>query len=258
MKIDKPLKAQIPELRSLWKEAFGDTDEFLDIFEAKAFSLDRCRCITVDDSVVAALYWFDCQFMDKPIAYIYAVATTKSARGQGLCHALMKDTHKHLRELGYVGTILVPGSNELFHFYEGIGYETCTHIQEISFEDSMLQALESNPISLRSLNVEEYAQLRRNFLPKDAVIQEEENLDFLQTQADFYAGDDFLLAASKEGDSLHGIELLGNTSVIPELLQTFGCSKGRFRVSGKDSPFGMYYPLVDMNCVPSYFGFAFD
>ena len=31
MTIDRPLPQQIPDLRRLWKEAFGDTDDFLDI-----------------------------------------------------------------------------------------------------------------------------------------------------------------------------------------------------------------------------------
>ena len=33
----------IPGLRELWKKAFGDTDEFLDLFFSTAYSPDRCR-----------------------------------------------------------------------------------------------------------------------------------------------------------------------------------------------------------------------
>ena len=60
MIIDHPTTTQIPQLRSLWKEAFGDSDAFLDIFFQRAFSPQRCCCVTQGDAVVAALYWFDC------------------------------------------------------------------------------------------------------------------------------------------------------------------------------------------------------
>ena len=93
-KIGEPLPSQQKELRLLWKEAFGDDDTFLDTFEATAFSSSRCRCATINSRVVAALYWFDCSMNEKKIAYIYAVATSIKFRGQGICHALIEDTHQ--------------------------------------------------------------------------------------------------------------------------------------------------------------------
>ena len=43
MRIDHPDLGQIPELRQLWKEAFGDSDAFLDAFFMVAFSqIDAC------------------------------------------------------------------------------------------------------------------------------------------------------------------------------------------------------------------------
>ena len=56
MTIDCPNQAQIPQLRALWQEAFGDTDAFLDIFFHRAYARSRSRCITQDGRVIAALY----------------------------------------------------------------------------------------------------------------------------------------------------------------------------------------------------------
>ena len=81
MIIDYPAENAIPQLRGLWKEAFGDEDAFLDAFFATGFSPDRCRCVTVDGQLAAALYWFDCSWEEKPLAYLYAVATGKAYRG---------------------------------------------------------------------------------------------------------------------------------------------------------------------------------
>ena len=121
MNIDLPKSSYVPQLRALWKEAFGDTDEFLDTFFTAAYSADRCRCCTENGEVIAALYWFDCSYGDEKIAYIYAVATAKAHRGRGICKRLMEDTHAYLSAHAYGAAMLVPGSEGLFAFYERLG-----------------------------------------------------------------------------------------------------------------------------------------
>ncbi len=252
MIIDAPISAQIPALRTLWQEAFGDTDDFLDIFFTTAFSPERCRCIDRDGEIVAALYWFDCSYDDQPIAYLYAIATAKAYQGQGLCRKLMENTHRHLRSLGYAGAILVPGTKELFSFYERGGYTVCSHIGTLTCAAAKVH-VEIVPIS-----AEEYAMRRRKLLPENGVIQEGENLRFLQTQANLYATDTALLAARREGDTLRGLELLGNSSQASAITNTLGCDTGKFRTPFGDTPFAMYYPLAEDSLPPSYFGLAFD
>jgi len=254
MKIHKPSSTQIIGLRLLWKEAFGDTDNFLDCFFNFAFHVNRCRCVTIDNDVVAMLYWFDCQLESKTIAYIYAVATKKDYQKKGLCRALLEHTHSQLKSLGYAGAILVPGSDKLFQFYKKMGYETCSEICE--FEATANSA----NIMVRHVDKKEYGMLRRKMLPFNSVIQEKENLDFLECQADFIAGNDFLLAFSKESskDSLHVIEFLGNSKLASSILYKLGFSKGTFRGPGKGIPFAMYHNLTKENLIPNYFGLAFD
>lgn len=255
MNIDFPRDFHIPLLRSLWKESFHDSEDFINAFFQTAFSTDRCIIVLINEKPAAALYWFDCLYLDRRIAYLYAVATAKNYRGQGLCHQLLEDTHLHLTGLGYEGTILVPGNKELFKLYAGMGYEICSSMQEIY----CTKASERTQIHL--IDTDEYAKLRRQFLPKGGVIQENENLYFFQTQAKFYAGPEFLLAAREDVGILYGIEFLGNVMEIPKILQSFGYEKGRFRIPGekKDIPFSMYHPLKNSNLPPpSYFGLAFD
>lgn len=255
MNISTPQKPQLPSLRSLWQEAFGDTEEFLDTFYATAFHPERCLCVTIEDTVTAALYWFDCQHETKPIAYLYAVATAKSFRGQGLCHKLMEHTHCHLAALGYEGSILVPGSPELFSFYESMGYQTCSSVNQITCNG----ADTSEKFNLRQTDKAEYAMLRRQFLPQGGVIQEKENLDFLEAQARFYTGSGFLLAACKEGSVLRVLELLGETRFSCDMVSALGCSRGVLRTPGKDIPFAMYRPLGNSKLsAPTYFGLPFD
>lgn len=242
----------ISTLRDLWKEAFSDKDFFLDSFFCTAFHVDHCRTAMVNNELAAVLYWFDCSVNGQKLAYIYAVATAEKYRGNGLCHILLADTHRHLKELGYKGSLLVPGSEALIGLYEGAEYELCTKIDTISCTS------ENKQLVIRKIDKHEYAALRRQFLPRDSVLQENDNLDFLNTQASFYAGENFLLCAAIEKENLYGIELLGDTSLAPGILYALDCQDGTFRTPGKETPFAMYHALTEDAVEPSYFGFAFD
>lgn len=250
MNIDYPLQSQTDELRALWQEAFGDDDVFLDQFFTYGFAPDRCRCLTVDGRVAAALYWFDCSFEGKPMAYLYGVATAKAFRGKGLCRALAENTHQHLKYLGYAGEVLVPAEENLFQMYEKMGYSVCSSVSEF------VCTAASEPAQMRKVDAEEFRLLRRQFLPEDGVVQEGDNLNFLQTMADFYAGEDFLVVVA-QGEDFFAPELLGNEQAAPGILAALRHNKGRFRGPGGGTPFAMYLSLSDCPA-PGYFGLAFD
>ena len=241
----------IPGLRRLWKEAFSDTDEFLDVFFSTAFASERSFIIEEKDKVTSALYVFDCLYKEEKIAYIYAVATAKDHRGKGLCRKLMEHTHKALRASGYKGAILVPGEPTLFDFYSKIGYKTCCYLNEVTDSSGSC----GEPV--QEISAEDFALLRRQMLPANVVIQEGENLEFLRAYAGFYKGDDFLFTASNENGTLVCHEFLGNTAKIPNVLRTMGCKEGTFRTIGKERPFAMYLPFEGED-FPAHFGFAFD
>lgn len=251
MTIDFPTGKDVKALRSLWREAFGDSEEFLDSFTATAMDANRCFIATEDGQLAAMLYWFDCSCRGKKVAYLYAVATAKAFQGRGICHKLMDHTHRYLAGLDYAGTLLVPGEESLFGFYEKMGYQNCCSM--LAFPCTT----DGNAPALRPVDAAEYGRLRRTLLPEGAVVQEKENLDFLATMANFYAGTGFILAASKEGQQLTAYELLGDRTAAPGILTALGCSQGEFRVFGKGAPFTMYRPLTS-DPAPTYFAFAFD
>lgn len=251
MTIKSPTQDQIPQLRKLWQQAFGDTDAFLDIFFSAAFSPTRCRCVLVEGDVAAALYWFSCEAGGQPLAYLYAVATDEKFRGRGLCRRLMEDTHSHLASLGYAGALLVPGDAGLREMYRGMGYADATGIQTFSCKADQ-------PVLLEELDAAEYAAQRRKLLPPNGVVQEGENLRFLERLGRFYRGEDFLLCAVKAGDCLTVPELLGNAAAAPGIVAALGCKEGAFTVPGEEKPFAMVIALTPDFQKPSHFAFAFD
>ena len=194
--------ADIPALRQLWQEAFGDSAEFLDRFFRVGFSYDRCNCVREAGKVSAALYWFDCLWQGKKVAYIYAVATAKALRGKGLCRRLMEDTHALLHSRGYAGAALVPANAGLVALYQKFGYrEFCTVSRGTVAVENISSAQKISP--------EEYHALRQTLLGENALLQNPTALDFLATYGAFYKATEGLFCGYREGDTFHLEEDLG-------------------------------------------------
>lgn len=252
MKIDFPVPGQYKQLLQLWQEAFGDSEEFIEGFFYTGFSPARCRCVTEDGRVLAALYWLEAQYADQRFAYIYAVAVAKAARGQGLSRLLMADTHAHLILRGYDGAMLVPQDAGLRQMYGKLGYRDCTTVREFTARAG------DEPETLRRIDRDTYARLRRELLPTGGVIQEEENIAYLETMAFFYQGDGLLVAANAVNGKLWCPELLGDLGRAPGILTALNCTEGSFRGPGEGVPFAMFLPLVPWAREPGYLGLSFD
>ena len=235
------------KLKGLWKTVFGDSDAFLDAFFSIAYSPDRCQFFSEDGRVVSALYWFDCEYEGGKLAYIYAVATDPNHRGKGLASRLMQQTHAHLKELGYAGAVLKP-ANGLFPFYERLGYQTSGYIRRFT-------AQAGEAVSLKELSPAEFGQLRRNYLPANAVYQEGLTLDFLHSFAHFYAFNDALVCAAPQEGVI--FEYLGNPNSAPGILRALGIAEAEIPTIGQEIPYTMFYPL---NCtkIPGYLGITLE
>lgn len=237
-------------LRRLWQQAFGDTEEFLDLFFDRAFSPQRCLWCEDDGQVTAALYWLDCSYRGQKTAYVYAVATDRDHRGRGLCRSLMERLHGLLRSWGYAGAVLVPGAPELAGLYEKLGYRFSGGSREAEYLAG------AEPVSVKPISRDAYQILRRKYLPPDSVIQEGENLELLDALGAFYALEKGCLWISQGPDGSAAGELLGDPSLAPGILRTLGMDRGRFWGPG-NTPFAMFLPLDDLPG-PAYLGFAFD
>ena len=252
MKPDFPKLRQIPGLRTLWKEAFGDSDAFLDLFFAAGFSPQRCRCIAKEDAVEAVCYWFDVTCLGQKFAYVYAVATAKASRGQGLCRTLLADCAELLKAQGYAGILLVPQDEGLIRMYGSMGYLPATELGESFW------AAGTEILPLEELSAEEHSVLRERYLPPASVLQTGAGLTFLATQARFYTGSDFLAVVSRETEHLRILEFLGNSNSIPALIHTLGSLEATVRMPGNDRPYAMYLPLTNDCKKPEYFAFSYD
>lgn len=252
MNIMCPGEDQIPALRQLWKDAFGDEDDFLDIFYGVAFAPERCRCILEGDRIAAALYWFDCECDGAKLAYLYGVATAPDCRGRGLCRALMADTARHLEAEGYQGIVLVPQKPGLIRMYAGMGYTPCGGVTEFH----VMAGEEALP--MRKCGPTHFSRRRRALLPPGGVIQEGVSALFLAAQTKLRVGDGWTAAVTEVDGMLWCPEFLGDPALAPGLVKALGYREGSFRVPGSERPFAMFRPLSKDCPQPAYFGLAFD
>ena len=252
MKFDYPQAHQIPQLRLLWKNAFGDPDVFLDGFFTTGYDPRRCRCALVEGRVAAALYWFDISWDNLKCAYLYAVATDPDFRGRGLCRHLMEDTARILKENGYEGILLVPQDEGLFSMYGKMGYLPGTSINEFHC------AASDAAVSIREISAAEYATRRAALLPPGTVTQEGNNLPFLEWLARFYVCDGFLAVVSRAPDHLRVLEYLGDPTQTGALVAALGQREATIRTPGNEKAFSMYLPLHSNCPKPEYFAFCFD
>ena len=252
MKIDCPAPELVPQLRALWKEAFGDTDAFLDLFFGTAFDPGHCRCIQTQGRVTAALYWLDFHLEGRKFAYIYAVATGKDCRGQGLCTRLMADTAAHLRKEGYHTALLVPQDAGLRAMYGRMGYLDTGRI------DVFFCAAGDTPVPIRKITAAEYANARRQAAPAGSPQPGNRAVAFLETLADLYEGSSFLAAVSNETEHLRILEYLGDRKDLPGLIAALGATEATVRAPGDTAPFAMFLPLGEEQNVTEYFALAFD
>lgn len=252
MHIDYPSLGAVPGLRKLWKEAFSDTDAFLDAFFETAFSPRRCRCITAGGEVLAALYWFEGTCEDQRFAYLYAVATAASHRGRGLFSALLADTRKVLTAEGFDGILLVPETESLGRMYEKFGFSPCTAVKTGEVRAA------SEAAAFREIGPAEFAALRRELLPACSVIQEGETLSFLGSQCRFWAGEAWLAAGQIYEGKLVSQEFLGDLSALPGLLCALGIEVGTYRMPGEEKNFAYLLKLQPGCLRPRYLGLALD
>ncbi len=240
----------LSRLISLWKEAFSDDSGYFDCFSALCFSPDHALVLKEKGGILSALYILDCEFKGKKLGYIYAVATYKAYRGQGLATRLLEFSDEYMKAHGYSAALLRPASDRLFGFYEKLGYD-------IILKKDRFEAAADGFSDIAKISAAEYARRRTEFLPLGAVLQPTVQLSLFESYANLYMGDGFLLAAEERNGTLYAAEFLGNREVAPAITAALGFEKGIFNTVGGSVPFALLKNF-DLEELPDYFGIAFE
>lgn len=229
----------------LWSAAFGD-DGWIDSFFRTAYRPENTLAIFREGQLAAGLTWMQTSCQERKLAYLYAVATAPEYRHQGLCRELMAKTQEVLTSRGYDGSVLVPADDGLRRMYAGMGYRNFGGVEHLTLPAGA-------PVPLREVTPQEYAALRRKYLPVGGIVQEDGAIEYLAESAKLYAGNGFLLAATED----EPMELLGDASQAAGILGALEKGRGTFRLP-RAAPFAMFRPICDDSWTPAYFGLAFE
>lgn len=230
--------------KALWSAAFGD-DGWIGSFFRTAYRPENTLAIFREGQLAAGLVWMDVTCEGRRLAYLYAVATAPEYRHQGLCRELMANAQEALAARGYDGSVLVPADDGLRQMYAAMGYRNFGGVENLTLPAGV-------PVPLREVTPEEYAALRRNYLPEGGIVQEDGAIEYLAQSARLCAGNGFLLAAAEDNP----MEILGDASQAAGIVGALGKPKGTFRLPGL-SPFAMFRPTCDDSWTPAYFGLDF-
>lgn len=111
------------QCKSLWKEAFGDSDEFIAYYFLHYYKHDNMLYIEHDSKLLSMLHIIPFEIGDIPVAYIYAVATSSYGRGKGYASELITRAITKAKAEGYKAVVTLPADSGLHEFYKRFGFE---------------------------------------------------------------------------------------------------------------------------------------
>jgi GNAT superfamily N-acetyltransferase len=123
-------ESDLPRLRTLWKQCFGDEDFFIDAFFSALFRPERCAVAEEAGKAVAMAHLLPCALEDRgappaayAAAYLYGMCTDPAFRSRGVGLGLLDFAARLLAERKVCAIALLPADEGLFDFYAKAGYE---------------------------------------------------------------------------------------------------------------------------------------
>lgn len=134
-------ETDIPVLKELWKEAFGEEGTYMEDFFQQAASPERGWCYEKEGQTVAMLFGLPCEFLNKEgkrekACYFYALATFQSERGKGFMGELIGSVLKELEEQEITQVFLLPARESLFAYYERFGFSMRLPFEKWKMEEN--------------------------------------------------------------------------------------------------------------------------
>ena len=129
-------QTDIPALKMLWKQAFGDEDAFIERFFAKRVLPDLECAILLEEQneIISMLYALPCVLRhgetkkDYQAVNLVGVATKASQQMKGFMRVLLEGAFTKLQEQGVQAIVLKPSNPR---FYEKFGFHICNTLYKM-------------------------------------------------------------------------------------------------------------------------------
>ncbi|MGN0543373.1 MAG: GNAT family N-acetyltransferase [Acutalibacteraceae bacterium] len=127
----------IPQIISLWSEAFGDGEKEIRFFLDEWYKPQNTLVSELNGELASMLFLLEGSFCfegaEYPAYYLYAACTAKKCRGKGLMGELLAFAERTAYERKYDFICLMPGEKSLFDFYSRFGYIPAFKTNYVSF-----------------------------------------------------------------------------------------------------------------------------
>lgn len=171
-------KKDIPSLKFLMKEIFGDHESFINLFFNYKYE-NNALIYEIDGEIVSFAFLLSAHIQidnnKYPITYLYACATKPEFRGKGYMKDILEEAYKIACSRNEVGIFLLPANESLYYFYEKNNFTIYFHKTIVHYKPSQIQISTSLLSSFSFINSKEYAQIRQKILLQDGAIHWDEN-----------------------------------------------------------------------------------
>lgn len=229
----------LPELKQIWKECFGDEEAYINFFYQHWFYPDSIVIWTEHEKPVAMLHMIPTTLITshgiQKVRYIYAVATLKKYQRRGIATKLMEYGKRMVQEPFF----LVPSGEQLFSFYEKIGFHTAFWIKEVTYSREEIEKQVNknkkdttiiSKIKIQSnIDAREYQRIRDDVFKRIGYIRwEEEAIQYTLLENKLVGGDAYKIFYNGE-EHIALIRICGRILYIVETTMDFTkiCEKDR-------------------------------
>ena len=193
-------KKALPFMKALWKEAFHDSDEFIDLFFSEFYKPRKAFLRYDGDDLASMLFYMDLRVKYNgrrlKCAYLYGVATKLSERRQGHFTALHNAFIEELEEKKYDIVITIPQNENLFTFYKDIGY--VLPLRRCEYE---LETIDITPVDNLELIWEKKKELHKKSRQFLSILETKEQFIESRREHRFFSWNDSYLGFYPHKDS---------------------------------------------------------
>ena len=119
----KARNADLPSLKTLWSDVFGESAEAVDLFFKRNLSCLHSYIAGYNGQPVAAVHLIDGTVNGKKAHYLCGAATKPEWRRRGIMSRLIEYALDDAKSRGDVYSLLYPANEGLYGFYSKLGYE---------------------------------------------------------------------------------------------------------------------------------------
>lgn len=169
--------ADVLRLKHIWKECFGDSDQFIDFYFAQFYKPEQTMVLLTESEIAAMLTMIPITLrltptLSLPCVMLYAIATHPAYQGKGLAGELMAYSNDYAAANGSAFSVLVPASASLFSFYKKLSYEEAFPVWEAAFtlDENPVQKSVLNTCDLSLFSAESYNEMRNRLCAETSFV----------------------------------------------------------------------------------------